>query len=223
MKARRSPSDARNLAHPQGVLWEEFAIFGRKPHLDHVGHQALSDALPSGTCYPSPSLRSGPSQAGPIFSQLHLLRQGNAEAVRAVNFRFDFLQIALESSPRTTNKRGSGPCASRLFFSPFLSFLWQVACKTPRRAGLPARSLVQPLPMRWMKIWWRALPLAGLPVPHPAASRSRRPASQDTDDLTAQRRHHRQMKAIRAKRPDGLFRFARNCHVWEGTRCSRRY
>ena len=182
--------------------------------------------LRSDMCTPSPSRRSGPSQAGPTpFFSPTSHRRGSAEsapvATTAASFRFNFRRFALKSRPITTNQRGSLSCASHFSFFPFSFFRWPVACRTPRRAAWPVLSPVLPLRTLWMKTWSLARHLAVLPVRPPVASSwACRPAT-DPACLTAFGRADASSRTIRADRPGGLFHF-RLAVRSGGTACSRK-
>lgn len=192
-----------------------------------AGHSGLAGTgrclgLRSDPSTPSPSRRSGPSQAGPTpFARY---RRGFAEAMRAdaqkPTFRFNSRWFAVDSPAITTNQRGSLSCASRFSFFPFLSFRWPDACRTPRRAAWPVLSLVRPSRTRWMKTWSLVRPSAVLPVRPPVASSwACRPA---TDLITACGRADTSSRTIRADCPDGLFAF-RMAARSGGTACSRKF
>ena len=181
-----------------------------------------SRSLRSDLCTPSPSRRSGPSQAGPTSFPQASDRRGSAEgaSVGAVptSFRFNFRWFALKSRAITTNQRGSLSCASRLSFFPFSFFRWPGACRTPRRAAWPVLLPVPQSRTQWMKTWSLARHSAVLPVRPPVASSwACRPAT----DLTAFGRADASSRTIRADRPGGPFLF-RIAVRSGGTVCSRR-
>lgn len=161
----------------------------------------------------TPFLRSGPSQAGPIFESAPLRAGQKAAAWTGwVNFCFEIAVIAVESPAITTNQRGSVPCVSRLSFSSFSPCRLPVACKTPRRAGLPVPPLAHLSPMRSMRTSSRVPPSVGLLVPPPAGSNSAcRPATRAIEpylELAAFGRAKPTARTIRASRPGGPLRFA---------------
>lgn len=155
-------------------------------------------------CYPSPSLRSGPSQAGPILMGGVAPKPG-CHGATATRIRFETRDIAVESAAITTNSRGSFQCASRFFFSSFCPCRWPDACRTPRRA---AWLVLQPAPLSPTRPTATCLPgpsSAAWPVSQPAASRSAcRPVTRATDTAACERSapHSR---TIRAARPGGPF------------------
>ena len=169
-------ADARVLA--------AFAMGKTARHCFRAGQGQSCRDLRSLRCYPSPSLRSGPSQAGPILvGGVALNPRGDGEG--GVKIRFEMRDIAVESAAITTNPRGSIPCASPLSSSLFLSPRSPGASRTLRPAALLVRrralsSLTRPTAT--------CLPVpssAALPVLPPAASRlACRPVTRATD-------HHR--------------------------------
>ena len=160
--------------------------------------------LRSQCCYPSPSLRSGPSQAGPIlFGGVapSLIRA----ATSGSKICFEMRDIAVESAAITTNSRGSTLCASRLSSSPFFPRPWPAACRTPRRAAWPVQRQALSSPMRPTATCLPAPSSAALPVSRPAASRSAcRPVTRATD-TAACGRSAPHSRTIRASRPGGPF------------------
>jgi hypothetical protein len=191
------------FAHQWATVANGFAIASTGLHCFSAGLRRLCHDLRKPTCYPSPSLRSGPSQAGPILK----LRRVNADCVRAARFCFESPRITVESRAITTNQRGSYTCASRFSCSPFLSFRWPVACRIPPRAAWPVPLPVLPSRMRWTKTWLPVRRLAVLPAQQPAVSSwACRPAGRPTD-LTASGRAEPSSRTIRAIRPGGPFAF----------------
>ena len=161
----------------------------------------------SHTCYPSPSERSGPSLAGSHSSHN---RRVNADAVRRVNFPFESVGFALDSRAIKITTRGSKPCRNRLSSSLFSPFRSRPACRTRRRAALPALLPAPLSPMRWTKTWSPAQPWVRLPVRQPAVSKSVcRPASRATDLIRAFRRANLNHGVVWANRPVGPFAFSR--------------
>jgi hypothetical protein len=203
--------------------WQAFAkatpmvsgAFAMVKTLGHCREMGQGQHSP-GPCSDDPSLtpflRSGPSQAGPIFEKWRL-RAGQRGAVGAgrVNFCFEIADIAVESRAITTNQRGSLPCASRLSFSSFSRCRWPVACRTLHRAVLPVPLRAPLWPTLSMKTSSRVLPLVALPVPPPAGSSlACRPATRATDrhlDPAAFGRAKPTARTIRASRPGGPLRF----------------
>ncbi len=185
---------------------------GFAPTRPHRQSGAVGVCLPwqppqSHTCYPSPSMRSGPSLAG---SHSSCNRRLNADGVNGAHFPFESASFALDSRAIKTTTRGSKPCRNRLSSSLFSPFRSRPACRTRRRAALPAPLLVPLSPMRWMKTWSPAQPWARLPVRQPAASNSAcRPASRATDLITAEGRSILNFGVVRAECPGGPFAFSR--------------
>jgi hypothetical protein len=175
-----------------------FAMAGAARHCFKVGQGEHSCSRRNYSNTPTPSLRSGPSQAGPFP-----FAGRGADCVRGVKFCFEIADIAVESAAITTNHRGSHPCASRLSFSHFSLRRWPVACRTPRRAGLrvPLRAPSLPMPPR----------VTCLPVPSSAALQALRPAASNlacrpvtrATDLAAFGRFLPTARTIRANRPGG--------------------
>ena len=98
-------------------------------------------------CYPFPSPWPDPLRVRSFFSgRSAALRRVVAVGVKVSFFQFASALVAVESAGRTTTKRGSSKCRNRLSLSPFLPCRWLAACKTRRRARLPARLGVRPLP-----------------------------------------------------------------------------
>jgi hypothetical protein len=158
----------------------------------------LRFGLRNSNCYPSPSLRSGPSQTGPLPSRTNGVKGPNRSEIRG---------LAVEPATIKTTKRGSSKCASRLLSSLFSRHPFPVACRTPHRAGLLAPLLAPWSPMRWMKTWSQALPLAGsLELRLVGSSWACRPAI-PAIDLSAFGRVTPNQLATRANRSGGLFNF----------------
>ena len=179
-----------------------FMAFAMRPHGRHcfsAGQRQPCHDLRSQRCYPSPSLRSGPSQAGPTL----VGRQAVADCVGGAKFCFEIRGIAVESAAITTTLRGSPPCANRLSSSFFSPCHWPDACRTPRRAAWPVLRLAPWSPMQPTATCLPVPSLAGLPVSQPAGSRSAcRPATRGTD-VTACGRVEPLTRTIRAARPGG--------------------
>ena len=204
----KSPTPQRfwhGFAHVPGVVCNMFAMTNSARHCLCAGQWQSGHGTRSQRCYPSPSLRSGPSQAGPI-----LLRGGSVPGDSCVGpWRncFQIRDFAVESAAITTTQRGSTPCASRLSSSLFFPRLWPAACRTQRRAAWPARRLALLSPTLWTKTCWPARRWAGWRVSPPAASSwACRPATRATD-VTASGRVHTTSGTIRATRPGGPFAF----------------
>lgn len=180
-----------------------------RPHRQSatVGACRPWQAPQSHTCYPSPSMRSGPSLAG---SHSSCNRRVNADPVNGGSFPFKSASFALNSRAIKTTTRGSKPCRNRLSSSRFSPFRSRPACRTRHRAASPARLPVPLSPTRWMKIWSPALPWARLPVRQPAASKSVcRPASRATDLIAAEGRPILNYGVVRGECPAGPYAFSR--------------
>jgi hypothetical protein len=172
-------------------------------HCFRVGLRPSSHDLRSLRCYPSPSLRSGPSQAGPIL----MCDPCNAGCVTKVKNCFQIPDLALESGAITTNLRGSSKCRSRLSSSLFLSYRWPVACRTPHRAAWLVRQAVRLSPMPSTATCLPGPSSAVLPVLQPAASSlACRPATRATK-LGAFGRIDLTRRTIRDALPGGPFAF----------------
>jgi hypothetical protein len=205
----------QGFAKGRGGVLNKFAMRLDGPHCFHAGHWQPSHDLRSHFNTPSPSRRSGPSQAGPIFTG----RRCSADCVNPARFCFASRRVAIESVAITTNQRGSSQCANSLSCSPFFSFRWQVACKTPHRAAWPVLLRGPSWPTRWTKTWSPVPRLAVLPVRPPVASNwACRPAGRPTDLTVAFGRAKPPSRTIRASRPGGLFAFC----ATRGTICSTR-
>ena len=190
------------FAHGLGVVFRTFAMGRLSRHCFSAGQGLSGHGARSQRCYPSPSLRSGPSQAGPI-----LMRGPSDDCAGRLRNCFQIRDVALESGAITTNHRGSIPCASRLSSSLFSLPLWPAACRTRRRAAWLARRLAPWSPMRWMKTCWPGPLWAAWPALQPVASSwACRPATQATD-LAAYGRFQLTRGTIRAARPGGPFAF----------------
>jgi len=163
----------------------------------------------------TPSLRSGPSLAGPTLRD----RRWGADCVSGAKISFEMRDIPVESAAITTNQRGSLPCASRLSFSFFCQRPWLAACRIPHRAGLPVRLPGQSSPMPQRVTSLPVPSLVVLPVPLPAGSSWACRAA--ADDLTAFGRLDLTSRTIRASRPGGPFAF-RSAFRSGGTACSRK-
>ena len=177
-----------------------FAMVSAGLHSLQAGSRQLVRGLCSHRCYPSPSLRSGPSQAGPT-----LVRGCGAVCAGLLKNCFEIRGVAVESLAITTTTRGSFPCASRLSFSPFSQCRWPAACRTPRRAGWPVPPQARWSLMPLTKTWSRGPHLAALPVPQPAESRSA--CRRATDILTAYGRAETQHKDHPGRAPGWSFSF----------------
>lgn len=206
----------QGFAQARAVGLKTFAMQSLERHCLHVGQRQQSPDLRNYST--TPSLRSGPSQAGPTLWDRRL----DADCVSGTKICFEIRDIAVNHPAITTNQRGSLPCASRLSFSSFCPRRWPVACRIPHRAGLPVPQRVpsSPMPPRVT-----SLPVPSsvvLPVPHPAGSSwACRPAAQATD-LTAFGRVDHASRTIRASRPGGPFAF-RSAFRSGGTACSRKF
>jgi hypothetical protein len=194
-----------------GPVWQAFAQGPRGPLLAFALPLSLGELCRAGRFqrhsglrkpdkYPSPSLRSGPSQAGPTSSVV-----GWAADWSWFRKRLEIRDVAVESGAITTTQRGSTTCGSRLSSSLFLPRPLPAACRILHRAGLPALLPAHWLPMRLTKTCWRVRPLAASPVLPPAGSSwACRPAIPATDQ-TACGRFNSNTGATRADRPGGPF------------------
>ena len=177
---------------------------GLARHCFLAGHRRSRLGLRSKWRIPSPSLRSGPSLAGPT------LCPGQAVACCADGMKncLEMRDVAVESAAITTTIRGSSPCGNRLSSLPFCPPRLPVACRTPRRAVWLVRrpGLSSPTPRKAMSLparlsaGWRALQPA-------ASSWACRPATRATDRLNdrAFGRAEPLSRTIRASRPGGPF------------------
>ena len=195
-------------AQARAGVFAAFAMKATARHCFCAGQGQPSRDLRSQRCYPSPSLRSGPSQAGPIlFGGVapSLIRCGSS----GNKICFEMRDIAVESAAITTNSRGSILCASRLSSSPFFPRPLRAACRTPRRAAWPVLRRAPWSPMRPTATCLLARSLVALPVSRPAASRlACRPATRATEplaDRAAFGRSSPHSGTIRAARPGGPF------------------
>ena len=184
-----------------------FAMARISDHCFHVGQRLIALVLHSASCLPSPFLRSGRSLAGPTLSDL----RGCADFADHFNIRFEIPVIAVESSPRTTNQRGSSKCGNPLSSSPSCRPPCPAACRTQRRVAWQEQLLA-----RWLPTQQRAMSLPGLlsvvlRASRPAAlSWACRPATRATDPLTIPAAFGRAepcSRTIRANRPGGPFFF----------------
>jgi hypothetical protein len=162
------------FAQGRAAVVNGFAMVGSWGHCLLAGLRQSGRDLRSLRCYPSPSSRSGPSQAGPILVGW----QGGADGAGGARYCFQIRDLAVESGAITTNLRGSITCRSRLSSSLFFPRRWPVACRTQRPAAWPVQRLAPLLPMRWTKTCWPGPRWAVLPVWQLAVSRSAcRPAT----------------------------------------------
>jgi hypothetical protein len=194
------------FAQAPGGVFRTFAIGASPRHCFPAGQRQSSRDLRSQRCYPSPSLRSGPSQAGPI-----LVSGPGHDCASGLRNCFEMPAIAVESAAITTNLRGSTQCRSRLSSLLFFPRPWPGACRTRRRAAWLARQLARLSPMRWMKTCLPGQPLAAWLALPPVASRSAcRPATRATERLTERAAFGRALSTtgtIRAERLGGPFAF----------------
>jgi hypothetical protein len=207
---------------------QRFAVASTRggSHLADAGcGRSGSDPL-SHTCYPSPTLRSGPSQAGSRLSQ-H--RQGNADCVTAAKFSFESGWFAVESKAIKTLTRGSQKCRNQSFLSPFLPHRWPDACRTRHRAALPVRRQVPLSLTGWTRTCWRAPLWAGWQaLPLAASSWACRPAPRATDLIPACGQGHPENHGVaRAACPaDPVLHFCPHpgstAATFGGKTCSRR-
>ena len=187
------------------TVFSGFAMAASGRHCFSAGHRQSSPGLRSLRCYPSPSSRSGPSQAGPNLG----LGQGVADCASHARNCFQIRDFAVESGAITTTVRGSFQCRSRLSSSLFSRQRSPAACRILHRVALPAQ---QPVP------WWPMPPRATcLPgrssvasqVSRPAASSlACRPAVRATErltDLAAFGQARTTTGTIRADRSGGSF------------------
>jgi hypothetical protein len=195
------------FAQRSGSVCIAFAMVSAARHCRFAGHWQSGHGTRSLRCYPSPTLRSGPSQAGPI-----LMCGSGHDCVGPYRNCFQIRDVAVESSAITTNQRGSIPCVSRLSSSLFSQRPWPAACRTRRRAAWPARLLARLSLTLWTKTCWPAPHLAGWPDLRPVASSwACRPATRATESpvvLATFGRLHTTRRTIRADRPGGPFAFA---------------
>lgn len=216
MNSPTRPPVWHGFAQARDGVFRTFAMTSAAGHCFCAGLRQPCPDLRSQRCYPSPSLRSGPSQAGPF-----LVCGSGHDCASGMRNCFEMPAIAVESAAITTNPRGSSKCRSRLSSSLFFPRPWPVACRTPRRAAWPVRRLAHLSPMRWTKTCWPGQPLAAWPVLPPAASRSAcRPATRATERLTERAAFGRALSTtgtIRDALPGGPFAFPTG-----GSRCLTR-
>jgi hypothetical protein len=171
-------------------------------HLYSAGFGPKGSGPFSHTCYPSPTLRSGPSQAG---SHLSEHRRSNADCVTVAKLSFETAGFAVKSEPIKTLTRGSQKCRNQSSSLFFLPHRWQVACRTLRPVALQVRRLAPLSLTGWTKTCWPAQRWAALPVSRPAGlSWACRPARRATDLIPAFGRVHLENHGVaRAIRPAG--------------------
>ncbi len=205
MNAPTAPSIWQAFAQLVLGVAGRFAMAGLALHGFLAGPGRHSPCARSHESTLPPSLRSGPSQAGPALSDRQLV----ADWADSVKFRFQACDTAVKPAAITTDQRGSLTCASRLSFSFFFPRRWPAACRIPHRAGwlvlLQAPS--SPMPPR----------VTSLPAPSSVALRALRPAASSlacrpatrATELAAFGRITPASRTIRADRPGGPFVFAR--------------
>ena len=207
MKSPTSHPFWQGVAKDRVGVFTAFAMAFFARHCFRAGQGQPSPNARSRLCYPSPSLRSGPSLAGPIL----VSGRGFADCARGARYCFQIPAVAVESTAITTTSRGSTPCGSRLSSFLFFPRPLPAACRTPRRAASPVRPLARWSPMPWMRTSSPAPLWAVLPGQRPAASKSAcRPATRATEPLIILVRSARAeplTRTIRAGRPDGPFAF----------------
>jgi|JI7StandDraft_1071085.scaffolds.fasta_scaffold102603_3 hypothetical protein len=191
------------FAQGRGGVFMEFAMMPASLHCFRAGQGQLSHDLRSLRCYPSPSLRSGPSQAGPTLPGWQVV----ADCASGVKICFEIRGIAVDSNAITTTLRGSIPCASRFSSSSFFPCPWPVACRTPHRAVSPVRRRAPLSPMRPTATCLLARSLAVSPGLQPAVSRSACRLVTRATDTAAFGRTELTHRTIRATRPGGPFAF----------------
>jgi hypothetical protein len=190
------------FAQGRGGVFMGFAMEPMARHCFRAGQRLSSPDVRSQRCYPSPSLRSGPSQAGPF-----LVCGVGQVCARDVRNCFEMPAIAVESAAITTNQRGSTKCRSRLSSSLFSPCRSPVACRTRLRAGQLVLRPVSLSPTRPTATCLRVRSLAVSQVWPPAASSlACRPATRVTN-LTAFGRVQPTTRTIRADCPGGPFAF----------------
>ena len=202
MKSPTLPTVWHGFAHGRDGVFLAFAMMSGAGHCFYAGQRQSSHDLRSQRCYPSPSLRSGPSQAGPF-----LVRKAGHVCASRIRNCFEMPAIAVESAAITTNLRGSTKCRSRLSSSPSFPRPWPVACRTPRRAAWPVQRLAHLSPMPWTKTCLPGPRLAAWLASPPVASRSACRLATRATDVTAFGRVHLTPGTIRADRPGGPFAF----------------
>ena len=204
MKLPTPQSFWHGFAQRLGGVCIAFAMVSAARHCLFACHWQSGHGARTQRCYPSPTLRSGPSQAGPI-----LMGGSGDDCVGRQKNCFQIRAVAVESSAITTKQRGSTPCASRLSSSLFSLRPWPAACRTRRRAAWPVRRLARLSLTRWTKTCWPAPLLAGWPdLPPVASSWACRPATRATEPavvLAAFGRLQTDTRTIRADRPGGPF------------------
>ncbi len=196
------------FAKPAAVVAGAFAMRKVARHCFFAGKRQPSQGARNDSSTLTPSLRSGPSQAGPT----PCAGRTGADCVSPVKICFEIRDIAVESAAITTNQRGSLPCASRLSFLPFSPCRWPVACRTPHRAVLRVPLRVPLWPTLSMKTSSRVPPSVALPaLPLAGSSWACRPATRATDpqlDPAAFGQTKPSARTTRADRPGGPLRFA---------------
>jgi hypothetical protein len=186
----QAPTDPANAIALPFSLGKCLRAGRRQPHF----------GLCTSDCYPSPSLRSGPSQAGPTP-----FRSNVSGWTKWFRNCFEIRDFALESGTITTNQRGSSKCGSRLSSSLFSPRPLPAACRTLHRAGLRVPPAARSSRMRWTKTWLPVPPLAEwLALPPAGSTWACRPATPATD-LTAHGRVRPTIRATGADRPGGPF------------------
>jgi hypothetical protein len=181
MNSPRSQSFWRAFAQGCVAVLIRFAMVASTRHCFWARHRQSSHDLRSLRCYPSPSLRSGPSQAGPIL----MCDPCNPDCASIARNRFQICDIAVESGSITTNLRGSTKCRSRLSSSVFFPCRLPVACRIPRLAAWQALRPVRLSPMQPTAIFLLAQSSAALRAsPRAASSWACRPATRATERLT---------------------------------------
>ncbi len=192
------------FAQARGGVLKSFAMGVVARHCFLAEAWSPSHDLRSLRCYPSPSLRSGPSQAGPF-----LVRRARCFFAWLGKNCFETCDIAVESLAITTNQRGSLPCAYRLSLSLFFPPRLPDACRTPPRGGLRVLRRVSSSLMRRTATCLQGPSSVALRVSQPAASRSAcRPATRATErpiEWAACGRFDVTSRTIRASRPGGPF------------------
>ena len=184
-------------------VFSPFAMRASWRHCFHAGQGQPCQGLCRLRCYPSPSLRSGPSQAGPTLPGWQVV----ADCASGVKICFEIRGIAVDSNAITTTLRGSIPCASRFSSSSFFPCPWPVACRTPHRAVSPVRRRAPLSPMRPTATCLLARSLAVSPGLQPAVSRSACRLVTRATDTAAFGRTELTHRTIRATRPGGPFAF----------------
>lgn len=215
-------------------------VFARSAGLRHAVGKATQipvRSLCGSLCTPSPFLKPGPVWVGPFSggkagAGSDLYRQAFAETCCAREIAFSRQINPLHLADITSAHGGRAQCVFLPFFSssPWQALLQAAPNRVVAMASRPARckpraAVPSPvrfsglrLPMPWMKTWLPVQHLVRLPVARPAAFRAWRPATDLTETAAAAAFAARRTafclpitKAIRAFRPDGLFRFAYDC------------